>query len=390
MAREHDHDRRPQPATPTPEASPHVDVQAVAQAAGPVPAPAAAPAAGGRARTASEEAYEKPEIDPTAQAMGDAMVKRMNQANGLDGGQYDLEHGIHYSYNFEYECQRAGKPDLWKDEYRWGYNASGHFVNPKETGGFMDFQLKKGHSASKAIQAWLGGLTVAECLTSVIAMQFDTVRRAIGDHKFDQMFGSENKAEDNAISGDDRLRISTSGTPMDRLTKATELATLGASRDSRVGKVTDEEKEKLLKPGEWYYFYNHPKYLLKHPGGAWQGENSLYMGKNSSGERLWSGLGASGKTEDAMVDEMVSAYNGRRDKEDEREMKERSIKNDDGSYANAKYDPKGGEFKETVTKDEILNDPAYTIDGVTRKGGFLPIAGITFDFDKVKDEREKH
>src|SRR5678816_1942633 len=88
MAREHDHERRPEPATPTPEASPHVDVQAVAQAAGPVPAPAAAPAAGGRARTASEEAYEKPEIDPTAQAMGDAMVKRMNQANGLDGGQY--------------------------------------------------------------------------------------------------------------------------------------------------------------------------------------------------------------------------------------------------------------------------------------------------------------
>jgi hypothetical protein len=388
MAREHETERRHQPETPAVE-TPAVEVaQAAAQAAGPVPAPAVAAPAGHGGRTASEQAYETPEIDPTAKAMGEAMVKRMNQANGLDGGKYDLEHGIHYSYNFESECQRAGKPELWKDEYRYGYNASGHWQNPSETGGFMDFRLKKGHSASKAIQAWLGGLTVAECLTSVIAMQFDTVRRAVGDHKFDKMFGSENAAEDKAVSSSDRLRISTSGTPMDNLTARTELAKLGGSRDAEVGKVTDEEKDKLLKPGEWYYFYNHPKYLLKHPGGAWQGENSLYMGKNGAGERLWAGLGASNKTEDEMISEMVMAYNGRRDKEDEREMKERRIKNDDGSYADSKYDPKGGEFKETVTREDILNDPAYSIDGVKRKGGFLPVAGITFDFDAVKRERD--
>jgi hypothetical protein len=388
MAREHETERPPQAAAPVVEAAPVVDPAVVAQAAGPVPAPAA-PQAGGGARTASEIAYETPEIDPTAKAMGEAMVKRMNQANGMEGGKYDLDHGIHYSYNFERECNEAGKPELWKDEYRYGYNASGHWQNPKETGGFMDFRLKKGHSASKAIQAWLGGLTVAECLTAVIAMQFDTVRRAIGDHKFDKMFGSAEAAEDRAVDADSRLRLSTNGTPMDQLTKATELATKGYSRDQAVGKVTDEEKDKLLKPGEWYYFYNHPKYLLKHPGGAWQGENSLYMGKNGAGERLWSGMGASNKTEDAMVDEMVGAYNGRRDKEDEREMKERGIKNADGTYADAKYDPAGGTFKDRVTRDDILNDPPYELDGTTRKGGFLPIAGITFDFDKVKAERDR-
>lgn len=387
MAREHETERRPQPATPMPEAPVAADHAAIAHAAGPVPAPAAAPAGPGRGRSASELAYETPEIDASEQAMGDAMVKRMNQANGLDGGKYDLDHGIHYSYNFEYECQQAGKPELWKDEYRYGYNASGHWQNPSETGGFMDFRLKKGHSASKAIQAWLGGLTVAECLTSVIAMQFDTVRRAIGDHKFDKHFGSADEAEDKAVGDHDRLRIATNGTPMDQLTKATELATLSATRDPQVGRVTDEEKDKLLKPGQWYYFYNHPKYLLKHPGGAWQGENSLYMGKNGSGERLWAGLGASNKTEDEMVAEMVSAYNGRRDKEDERAMKERGAKKDDGTYADSKYDPAGNEFKEKVTREEILNDPSYEIDGVTRKGGFLPIAGITIDVDKVKAER---
>jgi hypothetical protein len=389
MAREHEHDRPPQAAPPAVDTPAVADAQHVAQAAGPVPAPAAAPQAGAPARTASELAYETPEIDPTAEAMGNAMIKRMNQANGLDGGKYDLEHGIHYSYNFERECKQAGKPELWKDEYRYGYNASGHWQNPQETGGFMDFRLKKGHSASKAIQAWLGGLTVAECLTAVIAMQFDTVRRAVGDHKFDKMFGSADAQEDKAVASSKRLRIGIGGTPMDQLTDATELARLGHSRDPKVGVVSDEEKDKLLKPGEWYYFYNHPKYLLKHPGGAWQGENSLYMGKNAAGERLWSGMGASNKTEDAMIDEMVLAYNGRRDKEDEREMKERGITNADGTYADKKYDPAGGEFKDRVTRDDILKDPAYEIDGVTRKGGFLPVAGITFDFDRVKEAREK-
>ncbi|AFZ22999.1 hypothetical protein Cylst_0670 [Cylindrospermum stagnale PCC 7417] len=46
-----------------------------------------------------------------------------------------------------------------------------------------------------------------------------------------------------------------------------------------------------VKIGEWYYFYNHPKYLLKHPAGEWQGENSIYMGKDDKGTQLWSGLG---------------------------------------------------------------------------------------------------
>lgn len=391
MAREHQTEVTPEAPAPAPaHHEPPVDTTVLAQATGPVPGVGAAAVSGAvGGRTASQTAYDTPEIPATEQAMGEAMVKRMNQANGLDGGKYDLDHGIHYSYNFERECRQAGRPELWKDEYRMGYNASGHWLNPSETGGFMDFQLKPGHSASQAIQAWLGGLTVAECLTSVIAMQFDTVRRAVGDHKFDKMFGSKDANEDRAVAADDRLKIGIDGTPMNQLTKATDLARIGYGRDQQVGKVTEDEKDKLLKPGEWYYFYNHPKYLLKHPGGAWQGENSLYMGKNAAGERLWAGLGASNMTEDGMVNEMVRAYNGRRDKEDERAMRERGAVAADGTYTDSKYDPAGGEFKDQVTREEILNDPPYAIDGVTRKGGFLPIAGVTIDAKRVKAARDQ-
>src|SRR6185295_17223590 len=115
------------------------------------------------------------------------------------------------------------------------------------------------------------------------------------------------------------VKPGTDGTPVGPMMKSTELAQVsrGAGRDQRTGSATEEEKESLLIPGQWYYFYNHPKYLLKHPGGAWQGENSLYMGKNSSGERTWAGMGASNMTEDGMLDEMVSAYNLARDDADE-------------------------------------------------------------------------
>lgn len=367
------------------------DPAAVALAeAGPTPAPTAEAETSttAAAPTASTLAYgEKggPEIPATAEAVGQHTADEMHKAN-MDpgyGGQYDLDHGIHYSYNYESELSRAGQASRWKDEYRWGYNASGHFDNPAETGGFMDFRLKKGHSASAAIKAWLKGLTVAECLTAVFAMEYETLRAAVGDKKFDQTFGSANPQEDAAVGGN-RLRIAPNGsTPISQFLEATKLAEMSQDGKHPEGKLSDKELDDHLVPGQWYYFYNHPKYLLKHPGGAWQGENSLYMGRDNKGKRLWAGLGATNKTEDEMVEEMVMAYRGARDVHDERTMKERGIKNDDGTYNDPKYDPTKGEFKNVVTKQEILTDPAYTIDGVERKGGFLAAAGTQLDLDAV-------
>jgi hypothetical protein len=108
------------------------------------------------------------------------------------------------------------------------------------------------------------------------------------------------------------------------------------------------------------------------------------MGRNTKGKRLWAGLGATNKTEDQMHEEMVHAYEGDRDVHDERTMKERGIKNTDGTYADRRYDPSSGEFKDVVTKHEILTDPAYEIDGTSRKGGFLAGAGTEMDVDAVK------
>jgi len=331
---------------------------------------------------------DKPEIEATEEAMGGRMVELMNKANA---GPHTLESGIHYSHNYERFCEWYGKKELWKDEYRMGHNASGHFTNPYEHGRFMEFRLKPGHSASEAIKAWHTGLTIAECNSAVVAMQIDTVRAAIGDERFDRMFGHTDAKLDKNIPDHQRLRVKPgiSGTPAQLFVKQPELSKEHEKKKARGEEMKPEEYDALLKPGEWYYFYNHPKYLLKHPGGAWQGENSLYMGKNDAGERLWSGLGASNVSESRMFEHMADAYNMDRNKHDERAMKEYGVTGEDGKYKDKKYDPAGGEFPDKITVDDILKSTPYTLHGTTRKGGFLPEAGITLDPKKVSKAREK-
>ena len=348
--------------------------------------PVAHGAAHAPAPSASDRAYGGggPEIAATDQAMGKHMVDGMAKANVLpgSGGKYDLHHGIHYSYNYEYECQQEGKPELWKDNYRYGHSEAKQFIQPWEAGKFMDWELKKGQSASAAIKDWLKGATIAECLSSVIALEIDTLRASIGDKKFDQLFGSADPTEDAAVTH--RMHVSTSmyNTPVGNYMKSTALADTAQKNGGQFGTVTPAELDKELKPGQWYYFYNHPKYLLKHPGGAWQGENALYMGKNEAGQRVWSGLGAT-KTEDAMVDEMVDAYNADRDKNDERALKEQGLEN------NPLYKAGSG-YKDTVTKEEILSSQVYAIGGTSRKGGFLAAAGMELDEKKVQQTRDGH
>jgi hypothetical protein len=356
------------------------------------PAPAGAAHAGADTFTDTGPKPGGPEIEATDADMGKNMVHEMNVVNGLDGGKYDINHGVKYSYNRQAELRRANKMDLWRDEYRLGHHYGDQFINPWENGQFMRFELKAGKSASEGIKAWLAGVTVAECNSAVVAMQIDTFRKAIGDTKFDAKFGSSDPTVDKGVSQRMVIKQGGDGTPIDQMLDQTELAkvsTTGPGRDPNNGTASEKEKEDLLKPGEWYYFYNHPKYLLKHPGGAWQGENSLYMGKNDKGERMWAGMGATDKTETTMVSEMVSAYGGDRDENDERALKESGAKTPDGKYTDTKYDPKGGVFPDQVTAEQILNDPPYDIDGTTRKGGFLPAAGMSLNPTKVKAVRDK-
>src|SRR5262249_31593158 len=113
-----------------------------------------------------------PEVDTADDGLGKHVAGLMDRANN---GPYSLDGGIHYSYNYEAECKRAGQPGRWKDDMRLGYANPTYF----DRVGFMDWVLKPGLSASAGIKAWLHGVTVAECNSSVVAMEIDALRGAI-------------------------------------------------------------------------------------------------------------------------------------------------------------------------------------------------------------------
>jgi peptidoglycan hydrolase-like protein with peptidoglycan-binding domain len=327
-------------------------------------------------RTGPAPTPKAPEIDATEKAMGEHVVEQMDKANT---GPNTADSGIWYATNYE-----SAHPDRWKEDFRSGFAPPAYW----ERLGFMEWRLKPHVSAADGIRAWLHGLTIAECQTTVIAIEYDTLRAAVGDDKFDGKFGSAAKL----TPDNQRMIISPRGISQIRqFMKPTEAATTGD-----LGTVGNRPNVKV---GEWYYFYNHPKFLLKHPGSDWQGENSIYMGRNASGDQIWAGLGTSNfdpiapsshVTEREMYKEMIAAYNAARDANDARALA--SIRAANGGKLPPEYVERkdgGTVFEDTIDETKLLNDPPYTIDGTTRKGGFVLSAGRTLDVTKVQELRNQ-
>lgn len=154
------------------------------------------------------------------------------------------------------------------------------------------FILKPGMSPSRAIRAIFRGPTRLECNTMMIAIEYRAIRAAIGAHRFSRAFAQ----------------------------RGIHIEIAAATRDHVLGpwlKSVDNPTSDDLEPGDWVYFANHDEYLYKHPAGAWQGENALYVGENADGEKLYSGFGVSSVTEDEMLLELLRAYNAPRSAEDE-------------------------------------------------------------------------
>jgi len=319
-------------------------------------------------------APKPPEIESTEEALGEHVKNDMVKVN--DPASFGPASGVWYDYN--YLAEHKKRPDLypWDEDWRLGKADPAYWDRVDQ----WDWVLKPGVSASDGIKAWLNGLTIAECQVTIVAIELETLRAAVGDDKFDAHFGSPKKA----IPASKRLHVKTGkGSSADGLLVATDAAAKGDAGTAN---------NRPVKVGEWYYFYNHPKYLLKHPGGAFQGENSIYMGLNSAGQQTWEGLGSGRVTEAGMLDVMVADYNRPRDDEDARAIV--GIRAQNGGKLPAKYilEADGGtEFHDSLgsgqaARDKILNeDQGYEIDGRARTGGFLSTVGKKLDVAKVNE-----
>jgi hypothetical protein len=155
------------------------DLPAIAQGSGAVAA----------AATASELAFGSKEAEPVADTS-------------------HLDRGIHTWDHYRAACETAGKPEKWKDHYRNGHTEAKGWTQPYEHRAVNDFTLKKGHSASEALQAFLAGPTITDYRAALLAEEIDEVRDQLGDHKFDILFGSKDSDRDSNIPKEQRLRIS--------------------------------------------------------------------------------------------------------------------------------------------------------------------------------------
>ena len=327
---------------------------------------------------AIDEAYQPPEIDAEEDALGEHVKDKMDQMNTQEAS---ADSGVHYHYNYRHDY-----PDRYKPDYESGFADPALF----EKEGWMTWRVKPKTSASAAIQSWLRGLTIAECKTAMYAAEYDAVRAAVGDEKFDEKFGSTDKE----MPKEQRMLITTTGGQVQSLLKATDSAAAGdvGTAGNRPAKV-----------GEWYYFMNHPRYLLKHPGGAWQGENAIFVGREGTANvQMWSGLGTSGGTggeashvtEDQMLAEMVDAYNRDRDVDDTNRMEE--VKRANGGVLPPQLVEDGKQFPDKLggpadilsALPEKLDVPGFIKDDRDRVPGFLANVGKRLDPTAIQAIRD--
>lgn len=324
-----------------------------------------------------DEEGEEEKADSTEKELADEVVKQMKKLP---------RQGIMYSHNYR---QLYGSIP---DEYMSGHTESDKW---DKTAGSMTWTVKPGEKASEALKEWIEGTTVAECYSALVALEMNTLRKQIGDERFDELYSSFYGPPEKSL-----LVLSSSpslNVQYNELRKWNDY-----EKDEHGDFVIDETTGEIkgLAPGDWGYIYNHPKFLLKHPASPYQGENAIYLGNDK-----WAGLGVSPTTIENMLDDMRKGYNYSRSPEDYWRILRYYSSYDVGPYVGADrntykglYDAnldkvkteyklvsEGGTLREEFNDlDEYIEDgkTPYTIGTTTRVIGLQSSAQL-LDADKV-------
>jgi len=322
--------------------------------------------AGSQPAGAALQRQSKPEIEATDTVMGQRVVDSLLKMNGPR----TAKSGVHYAHNYARLAKTNGDAKaLWKEDYWSGYASPLFF----ERTDYMTWKLRPLKSAALAIKAWLAGPTIAECYTALIAIELDTMRAAVGDKRFDELFSSRpGKPAEKGL-----LYLGPADSSADTRESSVDEYMVGT--DESLVNVPETPGHRTVKKGEWYYFRNHPKYVLKHPTGVFQGENAICMDA-TPGAQKYSGLGVGVLLESEMLDEMAQAYNQPRTKRDLAAVRAM------GPKQRAQYNAKN--FPDQVDAKAILDAPEFEFEGRKLKGGFKHGSGKVLYADKVRSERK--
>lgn len=167
----------------------------------------------------------------------------------------------------------------------------GPMLNPRfweSMGGRFDWRVRKGVLPSMAIRSvfdegddpWR-----LECFTMTAAAVYKGQLDALGDDQFDRHYPH------GLVLSTDREHGSVRQLVKDGLLE-----------------IVSASSAKELQMGDWVYFKNDPRYRSKHPGGYWQGENTVCLGQRG-GEPWFRGFGIEDTNEQAVREELAAQFN---------------------------------------------------------------------------------
>jgi hypothetical protein len=142
-----------------------------------------------------------------------------------------------------------------------------------------------------------GGATRLECNSAAQLVHYRALRETLGDDEFDRMF-SGGDVEHSLILCPEWLSIENPKSK-GKLIDPPSTAMIPKLASGDLPKSADD-----LIPGDWVYFVNYEDYAEKHPDGAWQGENALYMGGDT-----YMGFGTDVESEEEMAAMLRAEYN---------------------------------------------------------------------------------
>lgn len=242
--------------------------------------------------------------------------------------------------------------------------------------GNYHFKLKAGVSASEAVESIFpqsenSYAVELECHSMLIAIIYRAMLQGLGKERFDELFGMKGSSNQKIeiLYGD----LKTSGL-----------------EEYFLKKNISKNKVEL---GDWVYFQNHPDYLAKHPDGAWQGENAIYVGE-SGGNKYYSGFGAEELTEAQMNAELLHIYNENQTENDQEILKREWDKmlgwlKENSEFQKEKYFQLKASLFEDIAFDEDPEDFVHELfEPIAKSLGFESVSFFATEFDYGAEEYE--
>jgi hypothetical protein len=247
--------------------------------------------------------------------------------------------GIWYALDYRLYCENL--MNSYDEKYAQGY-ANAQFW--EMTAPFV-FRIKEGVLPAAALEAFLKGLTIADCGSVLVACQYAALLKTIGAEKFNVMFSA------------DAAPLTITQSIFDPINPLAYFFTRAG------GKVN---------PGDMCYFSGLEYFSKKHPLGHARGWSVVCTGKNAIGENMYYGFGQEdfkicSMNERMLGQTMVAIYNLPPNKYNQDWIAAQSSREE--------YD---------LRQQCIPVQVSYT-EAMPALGGYQPDSTISPDYNKIAD-----